>query len=257
MLSSLSADFWTAYDRCHVAHKACKDVETKIDKARQKQREVCQELGTQIGMCQRTREFRTAQAEYRVILHQAQDERAISESEQSSNLRDHSSDGYSPSTLQEYGWPISEKKEAYVQGWMDNSDPPKPAVRLDAEEGKWVANFQAMEYGEDPEYFDGSRRRKLIDECDRERARLREAGPFQQAENDFHPDSRDTQVEGVANDATPDGNEPEFPMGFAGGSGEDNARQSPNSPNVRNDLGASPADQAINGYDGENTDGIE
>jgi hypothetical protein len=74
-------------------------------------------------MIRRTRKVREAQAEYKAILHRAQDERAISESAQSSHFSNHPSDGYSELTLEEYGCPMPEKKAVYVHDWMNKQKP--------------------------------------------------------------------------------------------------------------------------------------
>jgi hypothetical protein len=109
-------------------------------------------------MIRRTRKFREAEAEYKAVLHRAQDERAISESAQSSHFSNHPSDGYSELTLEEYGCPMPEKKAAYVHDWMANRNPPKQAVEPDVDEGKWVSDVKSMGYGEDAEHADDSRR---------------------------------------------------------------------------------------------------
>jgi hypothetical protein len=53
-------------------------------------------------------------------------------------------------------------------------------------EGSWVNRVESMVFGEDPELMAYGRRKERIDAWDKERQRLRQEGPFEQAENDFH-----------------------------------------------------------------------
>jgi hypothetical protein len=57
-------------------------------------------------------------------------------------------------------------------------------------EGSWINRVQSMVYGEDLEMMANDRGRHRIDAWDKERQRLRQEGPFEQAENDFHPQNR-------------------------------------------------------------------
>jgi hypothetical protein len=179
-------------------------------------------------MIRRTGKVREAQAEYKAILRRAQDERAISESAQSSHFSNHPSDGYSELTLDEYGFPMREKKAAYVHDWIANRNPPKPAVKLDADEGKWVSDVKSMGYGEAAEWVDDSRRRALIDDDERHRDYLREAGPFEKAENDFHPKNKASRAEGDEIDRTNNGIPKELHV-------DEDGRQDPDSPGIQRD----------------------
>lgn len=147
-------------------------------------------------MIQRTGEFREAEDEYRSILHRAQDDHAISESDQSSNFRDRESDGYGASALKSMGYPLAEKRKNCVREWMSGGPRRRMAQQIgqDAEaadkEGSWVGRVDSMEIGEDPETRDIDKWKDRILTWDKERQRLRKEGPFEKAENDFHPRNR-------------------------------------------------------------------
>jgi hypothetical protein len=66
----------------------------------------------------RTGELREAEKEYRLARHRAQNESAMSDSDQSSNFRDHISDGYGAPTLRAYGYPMPEKRKDRIRNWM-------------------------------------------------------------------------------------------------------------------------------------------
>jgi hypothetical protein len=141
-----------------------------------------------------TQEVRDAKLEYRSVLRRAQNARAISESDQSSNFQDHESDGYNSATLKMFGYPMLAKREQRVHRWIDNMSQSGKGQQLRAArqgsdsstEGSWVNRVESMVFGEDPELMAYGRRKERIDAWDKERQRLRQEGPFEQAENDFH-----------------------------------------------------------------------
>ena len=142
----------------------------------------------------RTGELREAEHECRSILHRAQNEHAMSDkSSQSSNFRDHISYGYGASTIRAYGCPVAEKRKDRIHNWMSPSSlqkrkqQVKQAAEASDEEEGWVDRVNSMKFGEDPEGRDVARRRERIDRWETERDRLRKDGPFENAENDFHP----------------------------------------------------------------------
>jgi hypothetical protein len=144
-------------------------------------------------MIQRTGEFREAEDEYRSILHRAQNDHAISESDQSSNFRDHESNGYGASSLRSMGYPIAQERKDRVHDWMVGGlRRRKPQLdgqpaEASEEEGTWFDRVKSMAFGEDPEGRDIDRWKKRIDALEKERDSLRNSGPFEKAENDFHP----------------------------------------------------------------------
>lgn len=145
-----------------------------------------------------TQEVRDAELEYRSVLRRAQNVHAISESGQSSNFRDHKSDGYSDATLRVFGYPMHARRKHRVHKWVDDmlqsgKGQQARAARQGSDsstEGSWINRVQSMVYGEDLEMMANDRRRHRIDAWDKERQRLRHEGPFEQAENDFHPQNR-------------------------------------------------------------------
>jgi hypothetical protein len=95
-----------------------------------------------------------------------------------------------------------------------------------------VSDVKSMGYGEDAEHADDSRRRALIDEDERHRDYLREAGPFEKAENDFHPRNKASGAEGAEIDPTNNGISKELDDHV-----DEDSRQDPGSPGVqRNDI---------------------
>jgi hypothetical protein len=231
----------------------------------------------------------------------------MSDSDQSSNFRDHISDGYAASTLKAYGFPMAEKKKNRIHNWMSPSSrhrkqQARQAAQVSDKEGSWVNRVESMGVGEDIEGRDVDRRKERIDMWEMERGRLREEGPFENAENDFHPQNSGTATgfveSGQYEDAVPmeleeDGQyEDTVPMELEEDDSED-IRGSPNNPRalynpdaltadlidsdrqaaqwiedhfngnggrgqaLLYDPSAPLIDYAIEGYDGENMDGIE
>jgi hypothetical protein len=139
-------------------------------------------------------EVRDAELEYGSVLRRAQNARVISESDQSSNFQDHESDGYNSATLKMFGYPMLAKREHRVHRWIDKMSQSGKGQQLRAArqgsdsstEGSWVNRVESMVFGEDPELMAYDRRKERIDAWDKERQRLRQEGPFEQAENDFH-----------------------------------------------------------------------
>ncbi|GAB7329075.1 hypothetical protein MBLNU13_g00912t1 [Cladosporium sp. NU13] len=241
----------------------------------------------------RTGELREAENEYRSARHRAQNEHAMNDSDQSSNFRDNISDGYGANTLKAHGYPMAEKKRHRIQSWMSPSSRRrrKQQVRQSSgasdKEGTWLDHVGSMEFGEEIEGRIDDRWKERIDTWEKERSRLREEGPFENAENDFHP-----RNSGTAADMEVNQQEDDVPMDI-GGDDNEYIRQSPDNPRVlynpdaltvdlldsdrqaarwidehfnRNggsgqallyDPGAPLIDYAIDGYDGENMDGIE
>jgi hypothetical protein len=148
-----------------------------------------------------------------------------------------------------------------------------------------------MQFGEDLEGRLSDRRKERIDTWEEERNRLRKEGPFEIAENDFHPQNRSTATDIVEVHQQED----DVLMDLGEDDNED-IRQSPNNPRVLYNPDALEADlldsdrqaaqwikehfngnggrggsgqellydpcaplidYAIDGYDGENMDGIE
>ena len=149
-------------------------------------------------MKRRTQEVRDAELEYRSVLRRAQNARAISESDQSSNFQDHESDGYSDATLKLFGYPMPTRKKQRVHKWIENmsqsgKEQQVRAARQGSDsstEGSWINCVDRMVFGEDIELIAADRRRDRIEPWDKERQRLRQEGAFEQAENDFHPQNR-------------------------------------------------------------------
>jgi hypothetical protein len=141
---------------------------------------------------------RDAELEYRSVLRLAQNARAISESDQSSNFQDHESDGYRSAELKLYGYPMPAKKKHRVDKWIDNMPQSGKvqharAARQGSDsstEGSWIDRVDSMVFGEDTELMAYDRRKDRIDAWDKERQRLRREGSFEQAENVFHPQNR-------------------------------------------------------------------
>lgn len=154
-------------------------------------------------MNRRTQELRSAEIEYKSILHRAQDASAINESEQSSNFRNRFNDGYRASTLMRYGYPMAEKRKREVDDWMSGIDKrtkerpvDEDAVDEGEKEGAWVDRYDSMIVGEDPETRDDTRLKVLIARWQKECEEVRGLGPFEQAENDFHPKSNSKDANG-------------------------------------------------------------
>jgi hypothetical protein len=80
----------------------------------------------------------------RRILHRAQDEGAVHENDQASNFRDHPRDGYSELRLRDYGYPMPQKKGAYVRAWMAETYLPEHAMMEDPEESVWIGEVRSM-----------------------------------------------------------------------------------------------------------------
>ena len=183
-------------------------------------------------MKRQTQEVRAAEIEYRSVSHRAQDARAISESDQSSNFQDHASDGYGAYTLRLMGYPMGEKRDNRVRDWMDGKTQrmKTPQVAQDAgaaeKEGDWVHRVDSMEFSEDPGARDVDRWKDRIDAWDKERRRLRKQGPFQEVENDFHP--QNTTVTGIVERNL---EEEATPLAPEKDDGED-MRQSPSNPRM-------------------------
>lgn len=145
-----------------------------------------------------TQEVRDAELEYRSVLRRAQNARAISESDQSSNFQDHDSNGYSDATLKLFGYPMPTRKMQRVHKWIENmsqsgKEQQVRAARQGSDsstEGSWVNRVDSMAFGEDIELMVNDRRKDRIEAWDKERQRLRQEGAFEQAENDFHPQNR-------------------------------------------------------------------
>lgn len=122
-------------------------------------------------MKRQTQEVRDAELEYRSVLRRAQNARAISESDQSSNFQDHESDGYSNATLRLFGYPMAAKKKQRVHQRIDNvsQSGKRQQVRAarqgsdSSTEGSWVNRVESMVFGEDPELMAYDRRKELID----------------------------------------------------------------------------------------------
>lgn len=188
-------------------------------------------------MIERTGKLREAQDEYRSILHHAQDDRAISESDQSSNFRDHGSDGYGTSTLRRIGYPMKAKKKNRVHSWMGSTSrrKQKEQNRQDAQasskERNWVDRVDSMAVGEDLCYIGIERLRDRIDNWDKERNRLRKEGPFKGAENDFHPQNDAAIVADFETEQFNDAISLEV-----GNDGNEDIPQSPSNPRVLYDL---------------------
>lgn len=154
-------------------------------------------------MKRRTQEVRAAELEYRSVLHRAQDVRAISESDQSSNIQDHESDGYTETTLKELGFPVVGKRRHRVHNWIGSVTRSDGAQQVQSggqdsnasTEGSWVNRVQSMAFGEDPELTSVDRRKDRIVMWAEEQDRLRNAGPFEKAENDFHSRNRNAAAD--------------------------------------------------------------
>jgi hypothetical protein len=248
-------------------------------------------------MIERTREVRTAHEEYHSFLHDAQDEGAINDVDQWQNFKDHASDGYSDESLRLQGFPMSEKKEERVDKWVEdvsenlrlhaaglatvdapeqrfadqaNWRPTGEEVSVDSGEQQWVGHVSSLGFGEDVEVMeDRSGFRRLIDKRIAQTNQIRSLQrcelvpeecigqkmlkrPFENAENDFYPSDR-----------APEKNVETSPS-------QQLAEEATGDPNGVDDLGGQVSnwtfpkwkdilwkDNAVDGYDGENFDGIE
>lgn len=205
-----------------------------------------------------TQEIRVAQDTYREVFHEALRMGAISRGDQESQFQDRSSDGYNESDLGLREYPLPAAKTDRVKGWAESigrsreETQTSPGFGIKDKEGSWVERVSSMDLDEETFTRRTDRRFKdLMKQHKRACEQLRATGPFESAENDFHPKNNPVYPEDVRIDQS------NHVISTQPDADEDEIQQSRGKPRVPSGQNLPIVDYAVDGYDGGNVDGIE
>lgn len=151
-----------------------------------------------------TQEIRAAQDRYRVIFHEALSKGAIGRGDQESQFQDRSSDGYNDSDLGLREFPLPAAKNDRVNRWAESIGRSRKETQATQDghvkdkEGSWVERVSSLDLDEETCTRRSDRRFKdYMEQHRRACEHLRATGPFEKAENDFHPKNNPAHLEGV------------------------------------------------------------
>lgn len=142
-------------------------------------------------LIERTRDVRDAENQYKSMLHQEPD------------FQDHESDGYPASEFSRFmKHPRTKAHMNRIQEWAEDIGRSRKDhqtaqyLQANDKEGTWVNRVPSMPFGASPETGEISRDRHLIEQQKELREHLRATGPFENAENDFHPKNNPARSSG-------------------------------------------------------------